>query len=79
MGIPTIEVGVEAENEEGEGEKQWKEMKEPVIDIQPGNLEEVMLEGAMEGELAEDNYPKVHSIEMKGITRLENGWSFQRK
>ena len=68
-----------AEEEVGEGENQWKEMKEPVKEIQPEDLEEVMLEEAMEGELAEGVYPKVHLTEMKGITRLENCWSLQMK
>ena len=79
MGIPTIKVRVETDKEVGEGEKQRKEMKEPVKEIQPEDLEEVMLEEAMEEELAEGTYPRVHLTKMKGITRLENGWGLHMK
>ena len=54
-------------------------MKSHVKGIQPEGLGEVMLEETLEGEMSEDTCPKVHSIEVKGITRLESGWILQVK
>ena len=71
MAIPTREVGEE--------EKQWKGMKGLMKEIQPEGLGEVMLQETLEGEMAEDTCPMVHSIEMKGITRLESNQILQVK
>ena len=71
MEIPTTEVGEE--------ERQWIGMKGLMKGIQPKVLGEVMLEETLEGEMAEDTCPKVHLIEMKGITRLESGQILQVK
>ena len=79
MGIHATEVEGEAEEVVQEVEKQWEGMKGLMKEIQPEGLGEVMLEEILEGEMAEDVFPKVHSIEMKGITRLENGQILQVK
>ena len=47
--------------------------------IQPEGLGEVVLKETLEVEMAEDTCPKVHLIEMKGITRLESGQILQVK
>ena len=74
MGIPTTEVEEEAEEEVEEEERQWIGMKGLLTGIQPEGLGEVMLKKTLEGEMA-----KVHSIEIKGITRLESGQILQVK
>ena len=79
MGVPTTKVEGEAKEEVGEEEKQWKGMKELMKEIQPEDLEEVMLEETLEGEIAEDSCPKVCLIEIKDITRLESGQILQVK
>ena len=64
----------------GRGRREAMErMKGFVKGIQPEGLGEVMLEETLEGEIAEDTCPKIHSREMKGITRLESGWILQVK
>ena len=54
-------------------------MKDLMKGIQPEGLGAVMLKEVLEGEMAEDTCPRVHSIEIKGITRLESGQILQVK